>query len=150
MHKEEWIRILRSNNFGVTNVDLLETITNFVKKICKEEVSFCFWSICCLPTHPSWKNPGLTIERLENYFAESQEKLLCQNLSKTLLQQMGSRQVCVGQEAGSETAIYAIEKIFKEESTEPVLVVHSANGFSSINSKMVFDSISIVWPGKED
>ena len=57
---------------------------------------------------------------------------------------MGSRQVCAGQEAGSETAIYAIEKIFKEESTEPVLVVHSANGFSSINSKMVFDSISIV------
>ena len=57
---------------------------------------------------------------------------------------MGSRQVCAGQEAGSEAAIYAIEKIFKEESTEPVLVVHSANGFSSINSKMVFDSISIV------
>lgn len=87
---------------------------------------------------------------MENYFAESQEKLLCQNLSKTLLQQLGSRQVCAGQEAGSEAAIYAIEKIFKEESTEPVLVVHSANGFSCINSKMVFDGISIVWLGKEN
>ena len=51
-------------------------------------------------------------------------------LKKEVVPSAGSVQVCAGQEAGSETAIHAMEKIFKEESTEVVLLVDEENAFS--------------------
>ena len=81
----------------------------------------------------------------EKSFARSQEKSLCQWL-KRRYRGIGSLQVCAGQEAGSEAAIQAMEKIFKEESTETVLLVDAANAFNSINRKVFLHNISILCP----
>ena len=39
MDADGWRRILCSNNFGDTNVDLRKAVANFIKKICTEEIS---------------------------------------------------------------------------------------------------------------
>ena len=70
---------------------------------------------------------------------------MCKYLRKKFFSSTGSLQVCAGQEAGSEAAIHAIEKTFKEESTETVLLVDAENPFISINRK-VFLHISILCP----
>ena len=51
-------------------------------------------------------------------------------LEKEFISSSGSLQVCAGQEAGSEAAIHAMEKIFKEESTEAILLVDAENAFN--------------------
>ena len=56
----------------------------------------------------------------------------------------GSLQVCAGQEARSEAAIHAMENIFKEKSTEAVLLVYAANASNSINGKVFLHSIFIL------
>ena len=59
-------------------------------------------------------------------------------LKKEAVSSAGSLQVCAGQEAGSEAAIHAIEKIFKVESTEADLLVDAENAFNSINRKVFY------------
>ena len=68
------------------------------------------------------------------------------SLVKKVISSTGSLQVCAGQEAGSEAAIHAMEKIFKEESTEAVLLVDAANAFNSINRKVFLHNISVLCP----
>ena len=42
--------------------------------------------------------------------------------------------------------MHAMEKIFKEESTEAVLLVDVENAFNSINRKVFLHNISILYP----
>ena len=67
-------------------------------------------------------------------------------LKKEFVSSAGSLQVCAGQEAVFEAAIHAMEKIFKEESTEAVLLVDAENVFNSINRKEFFHNISTLCP----
>ena len=67
-------------------------------------------------------------------------------LKEEVVSSAGALQVCAGQEAGSEAAIHAMEKIFKEESTEAVLLVDEENAFNSINRKVFLQNISILCP----
>ena len=63
---------------------------------------------------------------------------------KEAVSSAGSLQVCAGQEAESEAAIHAIEKMFKEESTEADLLVDAENAFNSINRKVFLHNIFIL------
>ena len=63
---------------------------------------------------------------------------------KEAVSSAGSLQVCAGEEAESEAAIHAIEKIFKEESTEADLLVDAENAFNSINRKVFLHNIFIL------
>ena len=67
-------------------------------------------------------------------------------LKKEVVSSAGSLQVCAGQEAGSEAAIRAMEKIFKDKSTEAVLLVDAENAVTSINRKAFVHNISILCP----
>ena len=73
-------------------------------------------------------------------------KVIVSVLKKKVASSAGPLQVCAGQEAGSEAAIHAMEKIFKEESTEAVLLVDEESAFSSINRKAFLQNISILCP----
>ena len=73
-------------------------------------------------------------------------KVIVSVLKKKVASSAGPLQVCAGQEAGSEAAIHAMEKIFKEESTEAVLLVDEENAFNSINRKVFLQNISILCP----
>ena len=67
-------------------------------------------------------------------------------LKKEFVSSAGSLQVCAGQEAVFEAAIHAMQKIFKEESTEAVLLVDAENVFNSIKRKEVLHNISTLCP----
>ena len=58
----------------------------------------------------------------------------------------GSLHVCVGQEAGSEAPIYAINDIYQRDETKAVLLVDGDSAFSSINRKGMLQNISITYP----
>ena len=67
-------------------------------------------------------------------------------VKKEVISSTGLVQVCAGQEAGSGAAIHPMEKIFKEESTESVLLVDATNAFNSINRKVFLHNIPILCP----
>ena len=54
-------------------------------------------------------------------------KVIVSVLKKEVASSAGALQVCAGQEAGSEAAIQAMEKIFEEKSTEAVLLIDAEN-----------------------
>ena len=142
-----WRRILCSNDFGDTNVDLRKAIANFIKKICTEEISTSIETFAaCRRLIPLDKNPGLRPIVVREILRRITGKVIVSVVKKEVISSMGSLQVCAGQEAGSEAAIHAMEKIFKEESTEAVLLVDAANAFNSINIKVFLHNISILCP----
>ena len=147
MDADGWRRILCQNNFGDTNVDLRKAIANFIKKICIEEIyttSIETFVACRLITLD--KNPGLRPIGVGEILRSITGKIIVSVVKKEVISSTGSLQVCAGQEAGSEAAIHAMEKIFKEESTEAVLLVDAANAFNSINRKLFLHNVSILCP----
>ena len=58
----------------------------------------------------------------------------------------GSLQVCAGQEAGAEAAMYAVHDIFNNQETEAVLLIDAENAFNLINRKVMLHNISITCP----
>ena len=145
MDADRWRRILCSNNFGDTNVDLRKAIANFIKKICTEEISATsIETFVACRLIPLDKNPGLGPIGVGEILRRITGKITVSVVKKKVISSTGSLQVCAGQEAGSEAAIHAMEKIFKEESTEAVLLVDAPNAFNSINRKV--HNISILCP----
>ena len=60
MDPDGWRRILCSNKFGDTNLDFRKAITNFIKKICTEEVStVSIEQFVAYRLIPLDKNPGI-------------------------------------------------------------------------------------------
>ena len=147
MDVDEWRWILCSNNFGDANVNLRKAIAIFIKKICTEKVSavsieafVACWLI------PLGKNPGLRPIGVGEILRRITGKVVVSVLEKEVISSSGSLQVCAGQEAGSEAAIHAMEKIFKEESTEAILLVDAENAFNWINRKAFLYNIFILFP----
>ena len=147
MDVDEWRWILCSNNFGDANVNLRKAIAIFIKKICTEKVSavsieafVAYWLI------PLDKNPGLRPIGVGEILRRITGKVIVSVLEKEVISSSGSLQVCAGQEAGSEAAIHAMEKIFKEESTEAILLVDAENAFNWINRKAFLYNIFILFP----
>ena len=135
MDADGW-RILCSNNFGDANVDLRKALANFIKKICTEVSAVSIEAFVAYRLIPLDKNPGLRPIEVGEILRRITGKVIVSVLKKEVVSSAGSLQVCAGQEAGSEPAIHAMEKIFKEESTVAVLLVDAENAFNSINRKV--------------
>ena len=58
----------------------------------------------------------------------------------------GSLQVGARQEAGAGTAIHAVRDIFKDHTTEAVLLVDAENAFNTINRKAMLYNVSVICP----
>ena len=95
---------------------------------------------------PLDKNPGLRPSGVGEILRRITGKIIESVVKKEVISSTGSLQVCAGQEAGSEAAIHAMKKMFKEESTEAVLLVDAANTFNSIIRKVFLHNISILCP----
>ena len=63
-----------------------------------------------------------------------------------VIKAVGSLQVCAGQEAGAEAAIHAVHDIFKDHTTEEVLLIDAENAFNAINRKAILHNTSVVCP----
>ena len=57
----------------------------------------------------------------------------------------GSLQVCAGQEVGVEAAIHAVHNIFKDHTTEAVLLIDAENTLNAINRKAMLHNISAIF-----
>ena len=56
----------------------------------------------------------------------------------------GLLQVCAGQEAGAEAAIHAVNDVFKDHTTEAVLLINDEKAFNAINRKAMLHNISVL------
>ena len=63
-----------------------------------------------------------------------------------VLRRTGPLQVCAGQEPGCEAAVHDMSKMYKEEHTEAVLLVDTANAFNFVNRKIFLHNIKVVCP----
>ena len=73
-------------------------------------------------------------------------KVISHIIRDDLQEAAGSSQLCAGQESGSEAAVYAIHKIFKEEETEAVLEVNDTNAFNRLNRQSTLQNIRVLCP----
>ena len=58
----------------------------------------------------------------------------------------GSLQVCAEQEPVVEAVTHAVHDIFKDHTTETVLLIDAENAFNAINRKAMVYNISVIWP----
>lgn len=58
----------------------------------------------------------------------------------------GAFQLCAGHEAGCETAVHAMRKIFLEDETEAILQIDATNAFNSLNRQATLHNIRRLCP----
>ena len=58
----------------------------------------------------------------------------------------GARQLCAGQIAGVEAAVYKVWNLFLEEDTEGILLVDTSNAFNSLNRIVALHNIQQICP----
>ena len=61
-------------------------------------------------------------------------------------QTVGTLQLCAGQTAGIEAAIYTKRHIYEADNTEALLLVDAENAFNILNRKAALYNISILCP----
>ena len=97
-------RILCLSTFGNKNIDLKTGIAK----------NRFHRSISCIPTHPFQRKSKSTTSRAWGKFIG---KVIGSALKKEVI---SSLQICAEQEAVSEAATHAVDKIFEVESTESI------------------------------
>ena len=90
------------------------------------------------------KNPGLRPISIGEILRRIACKVIVSHIRKDLISSLGSLQVCAGHEAGCESIIHAMHKIYEEDESEAILLVDAFNAFNSINSKTFLHNIGIV------
>ena len=67
-------------------------------------------------------------------------------ITPDILKVTGSFQLCTGQDAGIESAIHVMSKLFKVESTEATLLIDANNAFNSLNREAALRNIHSLCP----
>ena len=91
------------------------------------------------------KNPGLRPVSVGETFCQIAGKVIVFHNWKDLISS-GSLQVWTGHEAGCESIIHAIHKIYEEDKSETILLVDASNVFSSVNRKTFLLNIRMICP----
>ena len=81
---------------------------------------------------PLDKNPGLRpieVGEVSRRIAGS----YCFSSEDDVIKCTGTLQVCAGQEAGIEAAIYLMNMMYEDENTDVILLVDAINAFNSLN-----------------
>ena len=59
---------------------------------------------------------------------------------------VGTIQLCAGQDAGCEAAVHAMEQIFADDDTEPMILVDASNAFNCLNRQVTLLNCGTVCP----
>ena len=142
-----------SNQFGSSPLELQTSIANFVKRLCNTNIHLsnsdtdnsleAFTASRLIPLN---KNPGVRPVGVGEVLRGIARKSVMHIAKKDLKDAAGSLQVCMGQEAGSESTIHTIYDVYQQDETEAVLLVDIDNAFNSINRKAMLHKISITLP----
>jgi len=121
-----WRRILASNKFGTTNVDLRKAVANMIKKMCTEKIDNIngkspLEALISCRLIPLDKNPGLRPIGVGEVLRRIASKVVMKVLKEDIKVAAGGLQLCAGQEAGCEAAVHAMHDIFESIETEAVL-----------------------------
>ena len=90
------------------------------------------------------KNPGLRSIGVGEVLRRKSGKVVMMIGKQDVTKSAGSLQVCTRQEAGTEGAIRAAHDIFKDHSTEAVLLIDAEKAFNAINRKAMLHNISVI------
>ena len=95
---------------------------------------------------PLNKNPGLRPIGVGEILRRISWKVAMMISKQDVMKAVSLLQVLAGQEAGAEAAIHAVHDIFKDHTTEAVLLIDAENTFNVINSKAVLHNIYVICP----
>ena len=144
MDADGWKWILTSKQFAESSSDLCTTIAKMIKKLRIDKdlanTLEAFLSCCLIPLN---KNPGLEPMDAGEVLVG---KVINSILWDIIITSVGPLQVQAGQESGSEAAIHAMSKMYKEQHTEAILLVDAANIFNFVNRKAFLHKNNIVCP----
>ena len=93
---------------------------------------------------PLNRNPGLRPIGVGKVLKRISGKVVMMISKQDVMKATGSLQVCA--EPGVEAATHAVHDIFKDHTTEAVLLIDAENAFSAINRKAMVHNISVIWP----
>ena len=82
------------------------------------------------------KNLGLQPIAIREILLRIVDKVIVPHIRKDLISSVGPLQVCARHEAGCESIIHAMHKIYEEDESEAILLVDVSNTFNSVNRKM--------------
>ena len=95
---------------------------------------------------PLDKNPGLQPIGIGDVLHQITSKVVVSYIRKDLISAVGLLQVCAWQEAGCESLVHAMHKIYEDQSLEAVLPVDALNAFNLINRNTFLHNIRIICP----
>ena len=134
MDADGWRRILVSNNFGTSSSNLRKAFANGVQKLCTDLVqTHTIETFLCCRLIPLDKNPGLQLTGVGTVFRRIAGKVIVSVLKEDVIKCTGTLQVCAGQDAGIEAAVYSINMIYEDENTDAILLVDASNALNSLN-----------------
>ena len=142
-----WRRLLIIKLFGTSSTDLCKAVAEVIKKLCTADnrsPSLEPFLACCLV--PLDKNPGLRPICIGEILRRIAGKFIVSHIRNDLISSVGSLQVCAGREAGCESIIHAMHKIYEEEASEIILLVDASNAFNSVNRKTFLHNVGIICP----
>ena len=90
---------------------------------------------------PFNKNPDLRPIEVGEVLRRISGKVVMMISKQDVMKAAGSLQVCAGQEVGVEAAIHAVHNIFKDHTTEAVLLIDAENTLNAINRKAMLHNI---------
>ena len=92
------------------------------------------------------KNPGLRPIGVGEVSRRIAGKVIVSVLKENAIKCTGTLQVCAGQVAGIEAAVYSMNMMYEDKNTDGILLVDASNAFNSLNRHSFLHNISYLCP----
>ena len=143
MDADGWCRILTSSKFGNVGQDLRKSIAEMAKRLCQKRSANCHAAFIAWRLIQLDKQPGVRPIGIREVLRRVIGKILMKLLRKDIWKATRSRQLCAGQNAGSEAAIHTVCDMFSEGDTEAILMVDASNAFNSITREVFLHNTKV-------
>ena len=141
-----WRRILITKQFGTSFTDLCKAISEVIKKLCTaDNLSASLEPLLACHLIPFDKNPDIYPIGIGEILHRIADKFIVSHIRKGLISSVGSLKFCAAHEAGCESIIHAMLKIYKEDKSEAILLLDASNAFNSANVKIFLHNIGIIY-----
>ena len=140
-----WQRLCCS--FKGASTELCTSLAMVARRICTEHVdndgldAFVASRLIALDKCPGVRPIGIG-EVCRRIIA----KTILQVVGNDVREATGARQLCAGQQAGTEAAVHAIRELFSKDESEGVLLVDATNAFNNINRNAALHNIRQLCP----
>ena len=140
-----WRRFCTS--FRRASDDLCTALASLAKRICTTHVDpACLAPFTACRLIALDKCPGVRPIGIGEVMRRIIGKAVIGIITPDILKVTGSIQLCTGQDAGIESAIHAMNKLFKVESTEATLLIDATNAFNILNREAALRNINSLCP----